>query len=155
MVHIDVSWLTALLSLVLPALTALVTKRLASPAIKSVVLLLLTVIAAVIQQGVIDNGVFDIEEVVATALTQFVFAVAVHFGLLRPTRVTGPDGVIQSATPHLGLGSETRSDRHFAGDHPESGQSVTGHSIGDGSVTERRASGDAGHTRGGGQLPPA
>lgn len=105
-VTIDPYYLSLLVAVVLPALVALVTKRFASGAVKSLVLLFLTIVLGFVTE--LQNnggGPFDLEIAIRNTVVAFVIAVAVHYGLLQPLQITGKDGAIQKATGNVGVGS--------------------------------------------------
>jgi hypothetical protein len=105
---IDVNWFTLLLTIVLPALTALVTKQLANPGLKAIVLLALSVIGSFITTWYQAAALGQPYDWVSGALTAgFIFLTGslVHFGLLKPIGVTGADGAIARGTPKTGLGA--------------------------------------------------
>lgn len=119
-VTIDEFWLTFLVATVLPALTALVTKRFAPGSTKALVLTALSVIAGWLTSLQATDGDFDLKAAVVGVFTTFVTAVATHYGLLEPLAVTGSEGVIQRSVPG-GIGTD--------------GQAVVGASAGgDGAV---------------------
>lgn len=105
------SWvqlLTLLVSVVLPALVALVTRRMASSGLKATVLALLAAVlgfGSELLDALTQGGVFDVGAGVYAWVTAFVIAVAAHYGLLKPTGVTGSQGAIASAIPG-GLGAD-------------------------------------------------
>jgi len=106
-------WLNVAINLVLPALVALVTARLASGGLKAVVLLLLSAISGFLVSWLdayTNAWVFDWSQAGFTMLIGFAVAVLAHFGLLQPLAITGKDGGIQRALPG-GLG---RRGRHEA-----------------------------------------
>jgi len=103
---VDLNWLDLLLSLALPMLVALVTARVAHPAIKALTLAFLAALASVLQALVAVDGVFssvDWSNTASQAVAIFLVGVGLHFGRLSPLKVTGSDGVIQGAVP-AGLG---------------------------------------------------
>lgn len=116
-ITLDVTYLNLILAVALPAIVALVTRRLASPGVKALVLALLTILAGVIQQVINNNGTFSVKETVGTILVQFVSAVALHYGLLKPIGVTGTNGALQRATAGVGIGSSapTTDDGYTSG----------------------------------------
>jgi predicted ABC-type exoprotein transport system permease subunit len=89
----------ALLGLLLPMVTALVTSRFADSAVKAIVLLLLAAVAVAFKQIVASNGAFDLGDTAWTIFLTFLTAVGLHFGLLAPVKVTGSGGVIQRSAP--------------------------------------------------------
>lgn len=106
--HLDVILLANLaLSVVLPALVALVTNRCADKAIKSLCLLLLSAVAGAVTQLVADGGIWHWKPFCLSIASTFIASVAVHYGLLKPTRVTGTDGVVATAVPQ-GIGGAYR-----------------------------------------------
>lgn len=95
-------WLMLLVSGVLPALVALVTKRMASSGLKAVVLLFLSALlgfATEMYNAVVHAAEFNFGRVAAQWLLSFLVAVAAHYGLLKPTGLTGSQGVIARGVP--------------------------------------------------------
>lgn len=97
------------LSSLLAMATALVTDRLASSRTRALTLIFLSVVTAIVA-GWQENGAlsFVVGDVLWTAFSLFMTGALVHFGLLKPLRVTGTDGVIQQVMPR-GLGSQMQS----------------------------------------------
>lgn len=94
---IDMSWITLVSGVVLPMLVALVTARVASGSVKAVMLAALSAVAGVLAALVEVGGTLsalDLNTVASAAVTTFLVAVGAHFGLLKPTGVTGSAGVI-------------------------------------------------------------
>jgi hypothetical protein len=103
MVLIPLDILNLVLAAVLPVLTALITARFANSAIKTLVLVLLTVIAVALQ-GVFDNsGILHLRPFIVQTSLQFLLAVGAHFGLLKPLNITGAAGVVATSVPQ-GIG---------------------------------------------------
>lgn len=105
-------WLNAGINVVLPILVAILSSRLATGALKSVLLLALSAVTGYLISwlAAIDNAVpFDFSQASFTALLGFVVAVAAHFGFWKPAGVTGSDGAIQAAIPR-GLGDPGRHE---------------------------------------------
>jgi hypothetical protein len=103
-VVVDTYWLTLLTGVVLPMVVALVTKKVASGAVKSLTLLFLSIVAGVITQVIQNGGSFEVWTTVGNILLTFATGVIAHFGLLQPLKVTGKTGAIQTAVPG-GIGS--------------------------------------------------
>jgi stage V sporulation protein SpoVS len=108
-IFVNVTYVNAVLAFVLPALVALISRRLASPRVKALLLALLTIIAGILQEIIANDGGFEWKAAIGTMLVQFVGAVAIHTGLLKPTGITGKDGVLQRATADVGVGSTANS----------------------------------------------
>lgn len=104
-VALDAYWLTMILSVFLPMIVALVTKQVASPTLKAVVLLFLSAVTGVLTQIQAADGVFDLKAALIATGMSFLIAVGVHFGLLKPASLTGSEGKIQTKTATFGLGS--------------------------------------------------
>jgi hypothetical protein len=96
MIALDTYWLTIAISVVLPAIVALVTKQTASGTVKSLTLLLLSAITAAAVQIQQAGGTFDWQLTLRDTIVSFVIAVSVHFGLLKSTGLTGSNGAIQT-----------------------------------------------------------
>lgn len=105
-------WLNVGVNIVLPALVALVTARLAHPGLKAVVLLFLSAVSGFLTSWLdAENGahLFVPSQVAFTVLTGFAVAVLAHFGLLSPLAITGRDGAIQTSVPS-GLGGDGKHE---------------------------------------------
>jgi hypothetical protein len=102
-------WLTLLIGAVLPAVTAVLTSKLAESWVKALVLLGLSLVSGVAVQARAGGGAVTQDMLLGVAFT-FGAAVVAHYGALKPLRVTGSDGLIQNAFPR-GLGH----GRHVAG----------------------------------------
>ncbi len=114
-VTVDVATVGVVLGTVIPILVALVTKRVASPGTKAVVNLLLSAIAGALSVLVAEaqGTVVELEAsafVASVALT-WVTSVATHYGLLKPTGITGAGGAVQRVVPG-GLGSSAGDPGH-------------------------------------------
>lgn len=105
MVTLPLDILNLVLAAVLPVLTALVTARFASGAIKTLVLIVLTVIATALQGVFNDGGMLPVREFIIATTLQFLLSVGFHFGLLKPVNITGAGGAVASAVPQ-GIGGE-------------------------------------------------
>lgn len=103
MVTIPLDILNLVLAAVLPILTALITARFANSAVKTLVLVFLTVISTALQQVFADGGDLEWRPFILTTVLQFLMSVGFHFGLLKPTGVTGETGVVAIAVPQ-GIG---------------------------------------------------
>lgn len=94
MLIIEPYWGMFLVAVVLPAAVALVTKRVASPAVKALTLVLLSAVTGVVSAIVVDGAQLSLSVALTNVFVTFVTGVAVHYGLLKPTGVTGSDGAI-------------------------------------------------------------
>lgn len=102
-------WLDAGVNTLLPILVAVITARLASGAVKALLLLLLSAVSGFLISWLdaLNNGVpFDFSQAGFTVVLGFVVAVAAHFGVWKPAGVTGSGGLIQSSIPG-GIGDST------------------------------------------------
>ena len=113
-VTIDEYWLTFAVSVGLPILVALVTKRLASGAVKSLVLLFLSVITGWLTSLYATGGTFELRAAVVGVAMSFITAVGAHFGLLgtNALNITGKNGAIQTHVPG-GIGSSVQDAGRF------------------------------------------
>lgn len=100
-VHLDVSYLTVILTVALPLLTGIVTKASASPRVKAITLLTLTLIATAIQQLIEVNGVVNLKTFLANFFVTWVVAMGVYLGFLKPT---GAAAKAQNVAPNTGIG---------------------------------------------------
>lgn len=98
-VTIDEMWLTFVVSVLLPMVTALITKRWAHNYIAPIILLLLSVVSGWLTSLYATNGTFDLKTAGISVFMSFVTAVGFHFGLLKPVGITGTDGAILKAIP--------------------------------------------------------
>lgn len=97
--------LNVLVGFVLPMLVAVVTHRLAADWLKSVVLTALTVLSSLLTTVTVAS--FHWKDFATAFVLQFGTAVAGHFGLLKPTGVTGSNGLIQKMLS-AGVGAGTQ-----------------------------------------------
>jgi predicted Na+-dependent transporter len=99
-------WLSLAINVLLPIVVALVTSRVAGGAVKALVLLVLSALASylvAILASVEAGTAVDWSQTTFTALVGLVVAVSSHFGVWKPTGLTGADGVIQTKAP-AGIG---------------------------------------------------
>lgn len=97
-----VTLLTLVVGTVLPVLVALVTTRVTSSGKKAVLLAVLSAVAGLLSEllNALQAGVpYDVFAGLVTAVTVFIIAVALHFGLWKPTgvaaKVQGETGLIK------------------------------------------------------------
>lgn len=119
-VHFNLDIVQFVVAAILPAITALITKRFAHAAWKGTVLFVLSVIAAVLGEVIKNGGTFSVVQTVLFVINTFGVAVVAHFGLLKPLGVSGTHGVLAKKTPTVGLGKEHYAweDRHGADTPP-------------------------------------
>lgn len=91
---------------VLPALVGFVTHRKAPAQVKSLLLLALAAVGAVLTTS-IQQGKFDLGHVAVSFATTFLTAVGAHFGLLKPAGVTGEAGAVSGVGLSLGAPAPT------------------------------------------------
>lgn len=97
-----ITWLGFAVSVILPALVALVTKQTAHPGVKAIVLLVLAAVTGFVDTWIdaVNQGVvFNFGTAGVATLMSFAVAVLAHYGLLSPVAVTGSQGVIQRKVP--------------------------------------------------------
>lgn len=105
-------WLTLAINTVLPIVVAFVTSRFADSAVKALVLLLLSTVSGVlvgVLAAVEAGQAVDWSHVLFTALVGYLVAAVAHFGLWKPTGVTGSNGVVQVKAP-AGIGGRHARD---------------------------------------------
>lgn len=103
--HLDVTYVSFLVSVILPMLTALITKRYAKGWVKTVCLIVLSIIAGFAEQIISNGGVFVFDRAGIYMILTFLVAALVHFGILKPINLTGENGIIARSVPG-GLGEE-------------------------------------------------
>lgn len=99
-VALDMSYWTLLSSLVLPLLVGIVTKDVASRAIKSTALLFLSAANGVVSSAIANAGILTKETAVA-AVISFVVAVGSYYGFLEPS---GAAAKVADKTSGIGVG---------------------------------------------------
>lgn len=102
--YLDLNVLQYIVAVILPMITALVTKRLAHSAWKSGVLLVLSVLAAVIGEVIRSGGAFSIAQCINFLVITYGVAIISHFGFLKPFLVTGSNGVLSIVSANTGFG---------------------------------------------------
>lgn len=99
-------WLTLIINTLLPIVVALVTSRVAGGAVKALVLLVLSALSSylvAILASVEAGTPIDWSQTTFTALVGLIVAVSTHFGVWKPTGLTGSDGLVQR-TVSAGIG---------------------------------------------------
>lgn len=110
-------WMTFILSVLLPVLTAIVTKRFASSTTKTLTLAVLSAVAAALTQL---GGTFELGAFFTQTLTQFFIASGLHSTILKKYGVTGTNGVAAKVAPEVGVGKvPTYEDLPSEGDYKE------------------------------------
>lgn len=84
----QIAILGVLISAVLPLLVGLVTKASTDPKIKSLLLVALTAITAVLTEAQ-TKGSFVWQQALLTFVASFATAMTIHLGFYRPTGITG------------------------------------------------------------------
>ncbi len=98
-VVVDTYWVNLALGVALPMIVALVTNRLATGQVKTIVLLVLTVVGTVLQTVIANDGRFVVKEMLLYFVITLATAITSHFGILQPLRVTGKAGTLQMLVP--------------------------------------------------------
>ena len=80
-------WLAV--TVVMPVLVGLVTKFSTSSGVKALLLVLLSLVNGVLSEALAAGDGFDWRKAITQAVVAFVIAVAVHFGVWKPTGVAG------------------------------------------------------------------
>lgn len=97
-ITIDVALWGLVVGTILPIVVGLVTDRLAASWIKTTVLLFLAAVIAVGQE-ILTAGSFELKVALLKFALLFLTSVGTHFGLLKPTGVTGADGAAAKIAP--------------------------------------------------------
>ena len=101
MITLDAQVWNLIIGALLPALVAFVTKREASPRVKSTALAVLTVVSSVAVEFA-ARGAFSGRDLLTALVVQYVTSQTAYAALLRPAGVTA---AIAGLKPDLGLGS--------------------------------------------------
>ena len=96
-------WIGLLISVVLPVLVGLVTKRVTHPGVKAVLLLALSTLNGFLVELANPGPDYDLGTAVILSLVAFATGVLAHFGLWKPA------GVSAKAQSALGGGASVRS----------------------------------------------
>jgi putative effector of murein hydrolase len=96
-------WIGLLISVVLPVLVGLVTKRVTHPGVKAVLLLALSTLNGFLVEFANPGPDYDLGTAVILTLVSFATGVLAHFGLWKPA------GVSAKAQAALGGGGHARS----------------------------------------------
>lgn len=102
-ITIDVALWGLVIGTVLPILVALITARFAASRFKSIILLFLATVTA-IGQEILAVGEFEVKSTIVKLALLFLTSVGLHYGLLKPTGITGSNGAVQVNAPG-GLGA--------------------------------------------------
>lgn len=97
--HFDLSYWNLLVTVALPALVALVTKRFAPGNVKAVALVVLSVLGGLLNQIIAQGGSFEVGKTLWYIAGTFLMAGLAHFTLLAPLNVTGSFGSIAKNVP--------------------------------------------------------
>ena len=95
-----------LASVVLPFVVAFVTKQNTLGKYKAIILLALSAVTSFVyqwQEYASGIGDVDLANAALGAVVAFVIAAATHYGLWKPTEVTGSTGVVATKTADFGL----------------------------------------------------
>ena len=88
----------------LPIVVALVTKSSASPGLKGTLLVVLAAVTALVAPAVQNGADINVDgKFLGSFVVTVLVALGAHFGLLKPTGITGEGGVVAEKVPG-GLG---------------------------------------------------
>lgn len=98
-------WIGLLVSVVLPVLVGLVTTRVTSAGLKAVLLLALSTLNGLLVEYAAPGDGYDVGTAVILALVSFGTGVLMHFGLWKPTGVSGKaqDSLVTSRSQPRGV----------------------------------------------------
>lgn len=100
-VVISAPWLTLILGAIIPFLTGLITKKVASPAVKSVCTAVLATAAGIFSAAQAADGKILLESSIVNIFVAFVTAISLYYGFYRPTTAAEK---VQNIAPEVGLG---------------------------------------------------
>ena len=104
MIHIDTTIVNFVLGTIIPVITALVVKDVASPGVKATVNAVLAVIAGALTVTLQAGGLLNWQSLVISVVMTVGASVAAYFGILKPIGVTG---AISTSTVNFGIGNPT------------------------------------------------
>lgn len=99
-VVIAAPWLSLILGAIIPFLTGLVAKKMASPAVKAVCTALLSTVAGIFSAAQL-SGSLSLESALTSIFITFITAITTYYGLYRPTRAAE---TVQNIAPNVGVG---------------------------------------------------
>lgn len=106
-VNLDAAyWIGLLVSIVLPVLVGLVTTRVTHPGVKAVLLLALSGLNGLLVEYMGPHGDdYSVQTAAVLALVSFAVGVLAHFGLLKPTGISGKaqDSLIRPGSHAAGV----------------------------------------------------
>lgn len=114
MFEIDPAILSIVVGTILPVVVGIVTKQVASGALKSSLLALLSGAAGVANNALNDGGIFTKETLIAAAAT-WVTAVATYYGFLKPS---GVSNAVNTKTANIGLKGKDKEPAETVGPTP-------------------------------------
>lgn len=100
-VVIAASWLTLILGAIIPFLTGLITKKVASPAVKSVCTAVLATVGGIFSAAQQNHGAIKLESSIVNVLVAFITAISLYYGFYRPTTAAEK---VQNIAPTVGIG---------------------------------------------------
>lgn len=105
-------WLTFLVAAGLPVLVGFVKARFASSRVGALLLLALSVIAGWLTSLQATGGSFEPKAALTAIFISFVTAAGFHYGFLKPTGITGSEGVVQRAVSGGVGGKDSKAVEH-------------------------------------------
>jgi hypothetical protein len=112
--HLDAQTVASLIAIIIPAITALVTKWNVSTVLRTVVALLLSAIAGAVGTLIAADGGFNWQAFALSTLYAFVVQVALYMGVYKPQGIAA---AIAGATPNFGLGTPRPAELSDSGAH--------------------------------------
>lgn len=110
MIHIDTTIVNFVLGTLIPIITALVVKDVASPGIKATVNAVLAAITGALVVALQAGGILNWQSLAVSVAITVGTAVIAYFGLLKPTGVTG---AISSSTANFGIGTPVANSKNW------------------------------------------
>lgn len=98
-ITIDVALWGLIIGTLLPILVGIITARLTPSGGKSIILLFLAAVIAVGQE-ILAAGSFELKVAVLKFALLFLSSVGTHFGLLKPSGITGAGGLVSNLAPN-------------------------------------------------------
>lgn len=98
---LSVSVWTFISGTLIPLVTGVITKQVASSAVKSICTAVLSTIAGLVTSAMTHDGTLYLEDSLMAVMVTFITAISAYYGFLKPTGIAP---TVQAKTASLGVG---------------------------------------------------